>query len=110
MSLIDVTDANFDREVNTDGDALVVFSAPNWCAPCRAIHPKLVELSQRYGGRLRVLIVDHDKSPRAVAKNRVVGVPAPFFVQARNGKVVSSTRIDPPNAAGVDAFVRQVFR
>jgi len=110
MSLIHVTDANFDKEVNTDGDALVVFSAPKWCAPCRAIHPKLEELDRRYGGRLRVIVVDYDNAPRAVSRSRIAGVPAPFFVQARGGQVVSSTRIDPPSAAAVDAFVSKVFR
>ncbi len=53
---------------------LVEFTA-DWCPPCRMMGPVLETLAEELGGRLRVLTIDNDDNPDAVARHQVLGLP-----------------------------------
>ncbi|MDD9947906.1 MAG: thioredoxin domain-containing protein, partial [candidate division Zixibacteria bacterium] len=56
-----ITDDQFESEViNSSTPVLVDFWA-EWCGPCKAVAPTLVELAGDYDGRLKVVKVDVDE-------------------------------------------------
>ncbi|WP_276354458.1 thioredoxin family protein [Cohnella caldifontis] len=74
MSVLAVNDANFGSAIRPSGTTLVEFGA-RWCPPCKALHPILEELSERYGERLAVIRVDCDDSPETAGQYGVMSMP-----------------------------------
>jgi thioredoxin len=53
---------------------VVDFWAP-WCAPCRAIGPRVEKLGQEYAGRVDVWKVNADEQPEVMQSLRIFGIP-----------------------------------
>lgn len=70
-----VGDADFQAEVlDNDTPVLVDFWA-TWCAPCRALAPKIEELAGQYGDKLKVVKVDIDKNRKTAMSYNVRSIP-----------------------------------
>jgi thioredoxin 1 len=83
-----VTDADFDREIEQhDGLAMVDFWA-TWCGPCRIIAPHVEQLATEYDGRVKVAKLDVDQSPETPARFGVRSIPSVLFF--KDGKLVDS--------------------
>lgn len=76
MSHVVLTDdSQFDEAVlKADRPVLVDFSAA-WCGPCKKLEPVVDEIAAEYEGRLKVVKVDVDRSPKAAARFAVLSVP-----------------------------------
>ena len=74
--VIEISDSQFETEVfNSELPVLVYFWAP-WCGPCRLVSPSINSVADTYGDRLKVVKLEIDSSPNAVARCQVEGVPA----------------------------------
>ena len=74
-SVIEVDDTNFEKEVlAAEIPVLVDFGAP-WCAPCRALVPIVASIARANVGRVKVVTVDTDASPRAAQRYGIRAVP-----------------------------------
>ncbi|MCB0390422.1 MAG: thioredoxin [Bdellovibrionales bacterium] len=75
MATNPVTDNEFESKVlNSEGIVLVDFWA-EWCGPCRALGPKLEEISNELGEKATVLKLNIDENPQSPAKYGVRGIP-----------------------------------
>jgi thioredoxin 2 len=83
--LVAAGDADFDAAVTAPGVVLVDLWAP-WCGPCRMVAPVLESLSKRYAGRIKVVKVNVDDSPRTAARYDARSIPTLLIM--RNGSVV----------------------
>jgi len=54
--------------------SLVDFWAP-WCAPCRAMAPRLRRLSKIYKGKVAFGKIDTQKNPDIAKKYKIMGIP-----------------------------------
>jgi putative thioredoxin len=83
---VDVTAANFEREVLTRSrelPVLVDFWA-TWCAPCRTLGPILDKLAGELAGRFVLAKVDIDANPELAELARIQSVPTVLlFVDGR---------------------------
>jgi thioredoxin 2 len=66
--------------------AVVDLWAP-WCAPCRMVSPALEQLAREYAGRVKLVKVNVDESPRLSQRFSVQAVPT--LLVLNGGRVIS---------------------
>jgi thioredoxin 1 len=69
-----VTDANFEETIKNNKMVFVDFWA-NWCGPCRALAPTIVELAKEYSGKVLIGKLDVDENPATAEKFQVFSIP-----------------------------------
>ena len=75
MSVLALTEENFEAEViKSDKPVLVDFWA-EWCGPCRMIAPIVEEISKDLAGKLKVAKIDVDKAQELAAQFNIMSVP-----------------------------------
>ena len=83
---LDVTDADFQKEVlESDLPVLVDFWA-DWCHPCRMIAPSVKEIASEQEGLLKVAKIDVDENPTVPGRYRVIGIPT--LMLFKGGQIV----------------------
>ena len=76
--------------------ALIDLWAP-WCGPCRMVSPALEQLATQMAGRLKLVKVNVDESPRLQQRFEVQGIPT--LLVLRGGTVTArQTGAAPPAA------------
>ena len=79
------TKANFESEVlNFNGVVLVDFWA-SWCGPCQMVSPIIDELSEDYGGKIKVGKVNVDEESELASNFAIVSIPT--VILFKNGKI-----------------------
>lgn len=83
MTIIEITsEEQFNHALDTlDGLGVVLFTAPSWCAPCRAFEPQFNSLQQFTTATL--VRVDIDDNPWATQSEDIASVP---FIKLYNGQ------------------------
>jgi thioredoxin 1 len=86
MSLLEFTDANFQREVlDSDKPVLVDFWAV-WCGPCKAVAPLVEEIAREYGTKIKVGKLDVGENPDVPLQYSVRNIPT--LLVFKEGRVV----------------------
>ena len=84
--LMELTDANFEKEVlQADVPVLVDFWA-EWCMPCKMVTPTIEQLSEEYAGKVKVGQVDTDANRDISVKHDITAIPT--LMVFKGGKVV----------------------
>jgi thioredoxin 1 len=84
----DWNDLNFESEVLSAQEPVIVDFWAEWCGPCRMITPIVEEIAEQYAGKLRVGKVNVDDANRTASKYGIRSIPALLFF--KNGKVVET--------------------
>ena len=86
MSIVKLSQENFQEEViNSDLPVLVDFYA-EWCGPCQMISPIIDELAETYSGKIKVGKIDIDQSQELAGSQSVMSIPTIIFF--KNGEKV----------------------
>ena len=59
---------------------LVDLWAP-WCGPCRMVSPALERLAHSYAGRVKLVKINVDGSPKVASRFEVQGIPTLLLIQ-----------------------------
>ena len=98
---IEITDADFDREVlQSSLPVLVDFWAPT-CPPCRQLMPILGQLAEEYAGTVKIAKINVNEESRAATQYGVMYLPTLMLFQ--NGQVLE--KLQRYMAMGMRAFI-----
>lgn len=88
MSLVSISDQNFEAEVlKSDVPVLVDFWA-EWCGPCRMLGPILEEISKEMGTKVKIVKLNIDQNPTTPAQFGVRSIPT--MVVFKGGEAFST--------------------
>jgi len=75
MSVINVTDLDFEEKVIKNTlPVFVDFFAP-WCGPCKMAEPVIEELAKDYEGKVVIAKINVDENPGISSKFDVMSIP-----------------------------------
>ena len=79
------TDSNFEEEVLKSGEPVLVDFWAEWCAPCKALAPKIEIIAKDYLGKVKVGKVDTDSNRDLALKYNISAIPT--VILFKNGQV-----------------------
>jgi len=89
MSVIRITENNFNQEVLKSGvPVLLDFWAP-WCAPCRMLSPVVDKVGENLDSRAKVGKINVDEEPGLATQFGIMSIPTLLVI--KDGKVVKSS-------------------
>ena len=83
---MEITDANFDKEVLASSVPVLVDFWAIWCGPCKLIAPIVEDIAEKYNGQVKVGKLDVDKSRQIPIKYGIRSIPTLLIF--KNGQVV----------------------
>ncbi len=87
VSVLQLTDANFQAEVLECSTPVLVDVWATWCGPCRLMAPMMDWAAEAYAGRLTVGKLEADPNPASRDRMQVQGLPA--LVLFKDGKEIA---------------------
>ena len=88
MSVVNLTDQSFQKEVlESDTPVLVDFWA-EWCQPCKMVRPLVHELAEEYEGKVKFSEMDVDVNPSVPGNYGVMSIPT--IMVFKNGEPLNT--------------------
>nr|WP_075471379.1 thioredoxin [Moritella viscosa] len=87
--IVELRDDNFEAELMTGSQPVLVEYWASWCAPCLRVGPVLKEIAFAYSGKVKIGKLNIDTSPQIAAKYGIRALPAMMLF--KDGEVLSST-------------------
>ncbi len=95
--ILNVNDGNFQQEVMTSNQPVLVDFWAEWCGPCRMVAPTLDQLADELDGQVRIAKLNVDESQQVAYQFQVSSIPT--FILFKNGKAVDRMMGAMPKAA-----------
>ena len=105
--IVDAGDDTFAEVAERSSVPVVVDLWAPWCGPCRMVSPALAQVATDMAGRLKLVKVNVDDSPRLQQRFGVQSIPT--LLMLRDGRVVSRQTGAPPPPA-LRAWVDQAMQ
>ena len=82
------TDANFQQEVLSSSQPVLVDFWAEWCGPCRMIAPHVDAVATELDGKAKIGKLNVDENPAVVSRYSIRGIPA--LLLFKGGELVDS--------------------
>jgi len=87
MGVPQVSDADFEAQVLKATEPVVVDFWAEWCGPCRMIAPALEEIAGSLNGKVKIVKLNVDESPKTAQKYGIMSIPT--LMLFKNGELTS---------------------
>ncbi len=87
MGVAHVSDADFEAQVLKATEPVVVDFWAEWCGPCRMIAPALEEIAGTLNGKVKIVKLNVDESPKTAQKYGIMSIPT--LMLFKNGELFS---------------------
>jgi thioredoxin 2 len=102
--IVDAGDDTFAEIAEKSALPVVVDLWAPWCGPCKMVSPALAQVAEQLAGRIKLVKVNVDDSPRLQQRFGIQAIPTLLIM--RDGKVVAQ-RAGAAPAADLRAWVEQ---
>ena len=85
-NVLEITDENFEVEVEKEEKITLVDFWATWCGPCRKLSPVIEELANEFDGKVKFVKIKADENTQTAQKFSISGVPS--LLVFKNGEVV----------------------
>jgi thioredoxin 1 len=94
-NVLELTTANWEKEVaQSDKPVLVDFWAV-WCGPCRMLAPTIDKLADQFAGKVKVGKLNTDHSPEIAVKYGINSIPAVLLFKGGETLVDKKVGVQP---------------
>jgi len=73
--IIHIEEENFQSEVLSSRQPVLVDFTAVWCGPCKMLEPVVKELAAEWAGKAKVVKLDVDNNPNIAMQYQVMSVP-----------------------------------
>ena len=85
MSVLTITDSNFDKEVMGSEKPVIIDFYAEWCGPCKMMSPVIDKIAEELGDTVKVGKVNSDENPQLVEQFEIMSIPTIFIF--KNGEI-----------------------
>jgi thioredoxin 1 len=85
-TIVTLSDSNFDEEVKSSEEAVLVDFWAEWCGPCKMVAPILQEIATEQEGKLRIGKLNIDENLETARRFEVMSIPT--LILFRDGEPV----------------------
>ena len=85
-NVLEITDENFETEVEKEEQLTLVDFWATWCGPCRKLSPVIDELANEFAGKVKFVKIKADENVQTAQKYSISGVPS--LLVFKNGEPV----------------------
>lgn len=88
MSVMNITDSQFEEEVVKSDKLVMVDFWAEWCGPCKALGPKLEEIAAENGDQIKVVKINVDENKETAQKFGIRSIPT--MILFKEGKDIET--------------------
>ena len=103
---VEITDSNFEDEVEKSDIPVLIDFWAEWCAPCKALAPTVDEIAGEYEGKLKVGKLDVDANNALSTRFSIRGIPT--LLLFKDGQVKEQLVGAVPKATIIGALSKHI--
>ena len=88
MSVLTITEENFESEVEKSDKTVIVDFFAEWCGPCKMMSPVIDEIAEELGDQIKVGKVNTDENMNLAEKFGIMSIPTIMIF--KNGNVAKT--------------------